>query len=328
MLKAGEWRAESDRLKQRKIGFRLSSLYSPWVKFGSMAAEFLRSKPFPEKLQNFVNSWLREPWVEKSTRVESNRILELCDERPRGVVPMEAVALTAGVDCQLNGFFYVIRAWARPLTSWLVREGFVEAFQDLDQVLFGSQYPRGDDLERLFVHLTCIDSGYRTDEVYKWARRHPGDVRATKGATHPLKAPFVPSKIDYDRKGKVIRGGLILWLLDTAYWKDVLLRRLQMNREDPGAWIEHAEITREYAEQMSSEHKALIRNRRTGHTTEQWQKVSEHTANHYWDASVYALAAAEMLGVRNIRSPGLHLRDGGHAASRPRVARSKWMSRR
>jgi phage terminase large subunit GpA-like protein len=244
MLRNGEWRAESGRPRQRKIGFRLSSLYSPWVKFGSMAAEFLRSKPFPEKHQNLLNSWLGGPWVEKSTKVELNRILELRDDHPRGVVPLEATALTAGVDCQLNGCFYVIRAWARPLTSWLVREGFVEEFQDLDQVLFGSEYFRGDACERLFVNLTCIDSGFKTDEVYKWARRHSGYVKAIKGATHALKAPFVPSRIDYNQKGKLISGGLILWLLDTAYWKDVMLRRLQMHREDPGAWIEHAEITR------------------------------------------------------------------------------------
>ncbi|MHC1744876.1 MAG: terminase gpA endonuclease subunit, partial [Syntrophobacteraceae bacterium] len=30
-----------------------------------MAVEFVKAKPHPEKLQNFVNSWLGEPWVQR-----------------------------------------------------------------------------------------------------------------------------------------------------------------------------------------------------------------------------------------------------------------------
>ncbi|MCP4608890.1 MAG: hypothetical protein GY845_09275 [Planctomycetes bacterium] len=66
----------------------------------------------------------------------------------------------------------------------------------------------------------------------------------------------------------------------------------------PGAWRVHSEITRDYARQMVSEHKAIIRSKKTGHVTEEWQKVSEHAANHYWDCECYAFAAAEMMGVR------------------------------
>jgi hypothetical protein len=46
------------------------------------------------------------------------------------------------------------------------------------------------------------------------------------------------------------------------------------------------------------EQKILIRSKKSGLTREEWRKVSDHTANHYWDCECYALAAAEMLGVR------------------------------
>ncbi|UTW68665.1 phage terminase large subunit family protein [Anaerobacillus sp. HL2] len=36
----------------------MNTLYSPFVRFGEIAKEFLASKDDPEALQNFVNSWL------------------------------------------------------------------------------------------------------------------------------------------------------------------------------------------------------------------------------------------------------------------------------
>jgi phage terminase large subunit GpA-like protein len=304
MLKLGEWRAESERTRPRKIGFRLSSLYSPWVKFGVMAAEFLRSKPYPERLHNFVNGWLGEPWVERSTVMKSDSVFALADDRPRGVVPVEAVALVGTVDVQKNGMFYVLRAFAQDHSSWLVREGFVEAFQDLETIFWGASYPvSGDGDDRCITNLVLVDSGFRTDEVYAWVRQHHGRARAIKGATHAMKAPFQPSRIEYLPNGKPLPGGLTLWLLDVGFWKDALFRRMQMNPQDPGAWRVHGEITREYADQMVSEQKAINRNRRTGRVTEEWQKVSQHSANHFWDCEQYALAGAEMLGIRYMADP-------------------------
>ena len=98
-----------------------------------------------------------------------------------------------------------------------------------------------------------------------------------------------------------MRGGLTLWLLDTSFWKDALFRRMQINPEDPGAWKVHRDIPWDYALQTVSEQKAIVRNKRSGQTKEEWQKVTEHSANHYWDCECYALAAAEMLGVRYLQ---------------------------
>lgn len=325
MLQAGQWRPRTPpHGPPRSVGFHLPSFYSPWLRWGDIAEAFVRAKDFPEKLQNVVNSWFAEPWEELGSRMESDRILELRDGRPRGVVPSGAVALTAGVDVQQHGFYYVIRAWRRDMASGLVREGFVETFEDLEAVLFHSEYRAAGEGEPLrhIVRLACIDSGFRTDEVYEWARRNRGRARAIKGATHPLQAPFIPSKIDYSPGGKLLRGGLTLWLLDTGYWKDALFRRMQMNPEDPGAWTVHGEVTRDYADQLVSEEKALVRNRKNGRTREEWRKVSEHARNHFLDCECYALAAAEMLGVRHVPGEGCE-----PAAWRPVVARSRWMTR-
>ncbi len=75
-------------------------------------------------------------------------------------------------------------------------------------------------------------------------------------------------------------GDLTLWIIDMIFWEDVLFRRMQVNPEDPGSWRLHSEIFREYAEQMVSENKTIIRNRKNGQIREEWQKVTEHSANH------------------------------------------------
>ena len=45
----------------------------------------------------------------------------------------------------------------------------------------------------------------------------------------------------------------------------------------------------------------MIRNRNTGAAKEVWQKKREAIANHYLDAEVYAVAAADIIRALNIR---------------------------
>lgn len=63
MLRLGEWRTVKQNTKfVRKVAFWMNTLYSPFVRFSEVVKEFLKSKDDPEQLQNFVNSWLAEPW--------------------------------------------------------------------------------------------------------------------------------------------------------------------------------------------------------------------------------------------------------------------------
>lgn len=63
MLRYGEWRAVRKSTKNsKKVAYWINTLYSPFVRFSEVVKEFLDSKDDPEKLQNFVNSWLAEPW--------------------------------------------------------------------------------------------------------------------------------------------------------------------------------------------------------------------------------------------------------------------------
>ena len=73
---------------------------------------------------------------------------------------------------------------------------------------------------------------------------------------------------------------------------------------------------REYAEQVTAEHKVNVKS--GNRTVQRWVPKRSHIDNHYLDAEVYALAAADISGVRT-----LHLQDEAAAkakAERPEEA--------
>jgi phage terminase large subunit GpA-like protein len=288
MLAAGEWRQGEDGTRRRKIGFRLSSLYSPWVKFGKMAVEFLKSKDFTEKLQNFVNGWLGEPFEIRDWRAKNDTsvIMARSDGRKRGEVPEKTAVIYGVVDVQEGHFFYLLRALLEDGSSALIDEGSVQTWDALEWIFWGHDYYGH------YVRAVALDTGFRTAECYQWAVAHRGKVVAFKGATHPLKAPHKISRIDTDA------GRLDLWLIETSYYKQLLLDLIRA----PDKWWVHSEVTQDYCEQMVSEHLVERVNKRTGVRTLEWVLPSG-AANHYWDLEVYWLALSRIVGVMKASRP-------------------------
>lgn len=54
----------------------------------------------------------------------------------------------------------------------------------------------------------------------------------------------------------------------------------------------------EYATQVTAEHKVNVKT--PSGTKQVWQPKHSHADNHYLDAEVYALAAADIMGVRTL----------------------------
>ena len=308
MMLAGEWISEKGE-HNRNRGFWVSSLYSPWLTWSDIAAEFLKSKDYVELLMNFVNSWLAEVWEEKIEETTVDKVRNLARDYDQGVVPDEVLVLTAGVDVQKDHFYYVIRGWGYYEESWLIRADRVEYWDDIIDCLFKTEYRRASSAETLSVYLGCIDSGFRTDEVYRFCREWPDKTKAIKGLEEITGGRFYrPNKIDINsRTGAVIPGGLVLWNLNVTQYKDKINRLV--TSQNPGKWHIFKNPADDYLTQFTSEHKVLIRNRTTGKAKEVWQKKKEAAANHYLDAEVYALAAADIIRALNMRkedSPRVH----------------------
>lgn len=290
---------EGDRAPNNNRGFYLSSLYSPWLNFSEIAAKFLEAKDDTPRLLNFVNSWLGEIWEEKGEEISPGYLATRAAANPRGEVPPEAIVLTAGVDVQEHTFYYAIRAWAPGENSWLVQADRVDDWETLLRILLHGDFPvMGVPGKRQRVRLTCLDSGYRTDEVYRVCQRWPDLARPIKGQARIAGGiPIKMARVERTFSGKVAKSGVQLWHLDTKHFKDKLARLIRTPMEERGAWKVHDNPPEEYLRHIASEHKVIRVDKKSRRSTSEWVVRPGYGGNHWLDCEVYALAAAEMMGV-------------------------------
>lgn len=348
MLEKGLWAPEDTEItpdgnikgeipEYKHRGFWISALYSSWLTFSEIAAEFLKSENYPELLMNFVNSWLAEIWEEKLEETKPAHLKALVDNYEEGILPRGILVLTAGVDVQLDHFYIAIRGWGYGEESWLVRACKVESWEDVIAVALKTDYPYIDGKEVLSVRLTCVDSGYRVNEVYEVGRKYKDIVRVTKGRdSFPGGEMYRVNYIDRNSRGKPIPGGLGLWHLNTSYYKDKISRMVHSDPGDPSQWHLFKDVQETYIKQFCAEQKIQMRDRKTGRVYEVWKRVTGGAPNHYLDCEVGAAAAADMLRVSAMRPEGENLvyrvRKRGTFIQKPRhgwVRRGsgKWIKR-
>lgn len=294
MLRKGNWNSINiPQSKVRSISYHLSSIYSPWVTFGDVAYEFKISKGAPATLMNFINSWLAEPWKSGKTKSTQNLVFTQ-SEFPRGVVPQHAPLLIASVDVQQDHFWWEVRAYAHGVSSYLVDYGQASSWSDLTEILIDREYPSEYGEARKIVR-AGIDSGYRTDEVYQYCAQYPEVCVPVKGdSSHsPLAPPYKMSSIE-----KGVIGGMMLYVVNTDYWKDFIFARMVRPVNEPGTIHLFKDCPEEYSEHLRSEEKQEIRNVKTGAVTVQWKPLTSHPTNHLLDTCVYNAMVADSVGVK------------------------------
>lgn len=298
MLRQGEWQPVRQNGKyNRKIGYWMNTLYSPFVRFSEIVKEFLDSKDDPEKLQNFTNSWFAEPWEDTTLKTSADVVLQRQTERPEFTVPNWAKILTGGVDVQQTSLYWTIRAWGSYITSQNIAHGQALSFQDIERIM-NTPYFR-EDGEQMVVNLCLVDSGYDADATYDFCALNAEWALPTKGVSNPMLSHFKLSKIN---KPGSQAYGMNLVLVDGDKYKDMIAGRVK-KPNGRGSWMVYDGCDREYAEQVTAEHKVNIKTS-GGRVVQRWVPKRSHIDNHYLDAEVYSLAAADTLGVRSF-----HLQD-------------------
>lgn len=293
MLRRGEWRvAETNTKYVRKVGYWINTLYSPFVKWSEIVKKFLTSKDDPEELQNFVNSWLAEPWEDTKIKTNADLVMERQTDLPELWLPEWTKLLTAGVDVQETMFYYTIRAWGDYMTSQNIAHGQVLSLQDIETIMC-RYYSYPDGSERL-VDLCLIDSGDQTDAIYEYCVGREDWCLPTKGSSNDMLSNFKISKIN---KPDSKAYGLPLVIVDGDKYKDAIAARMQ-RENGKGSWMVYQGCDMEYANQVTAEHKVKIR--KNGRTVEKWVQKKSHGDNHYLDTEVYAFAAADIMGVRQL----------------------------
>lgn len=321
MLKKGEWRDVRRSTKYaRNVAFWINTLYSPFVRWSDIAREFLLSKDNPELLQNFVNSWLAEPWEDTKLKTNADLVLERQTELPQFVVPSWTKMLTAGVDVQESSLYWTIRAWGDYLTSQNIAHGQALSFEEIDRIMNRQYLTESGD--PVLVSLCLVDSGDQTDMVYDFCVYHSDYALPVKGSSHAQLSHYKLSKVNKEGSSAY---GMTLVLVDGGKYKDMIAGRMQ-RPNGRGSWMVYSGCDMEYAEQVTSEHKVNVKG--SGGNTEQvWVLKHSHGANHMLDCEVYAAAAADILGVRS-----LHLQEEGAEVPKertvqtePRTAEEEWI---
>lgn len=295
ILRKGEWRDVKKTCvgKARTVSFWINALYSRFLTWSEIVMEFLKSKDDPDQLQNFVNSWLAEPWEDKKTEMSKSMVLDRQTEMKEFVVPLWAKIITGGVDVQRSSFYWTIRAWGDHMTSQNIAHGQYASREEVEDVM-NLEFKKEDGTP-MIVNLVLIDSGDQTDTVYDICADNSEWALPVKGANKELMAHY---KISIVNKADSKANGMQLVTVDGDKYKDMIAARLR-RRQGKGAWMVYAGCDEEYAVQVTNEHKVNVKTQ-NGATKKKWIPKTSRPNNHYLDAEVYCFAAADMMGVRTL----------------------------
>jgi phage terminase large subunit GpA-like protein len=233
----GRWQASRPWALPMPVGFRLTSLYSLWVRWSTLADEYIRAGNDPTKLKVFVNLRLAQTW--KGAEVlrgdlEADRLLQRTE--PYDVeVPAGVTYLTAGIDVQDDRLELEIVGWGAGEESWaiayLVLPGDPsgpQLWEDVERVL-RAPYTGGERAHH--IQAACIDTGgHHTLSVYAFcnaqiARR----VWAIKGAADQA-AGIWPKRPSQNNKLKTP-----LYIVNTNAIKETIHERLAIEPPGPGS---------------------------------------------------------------------------------------------
>jgi phage terminase large subunit GpA-like protein len=307
MLALGEWRptAAGDGITR---GFHLSSYYSPvgWLSWTQIMRMREKATPSPEKLQAFYNTILGLPWADQGEVPDVDRLYERREAYAIGEVPDGGLVLTAGADIQMNRIEVEIVAWGRDRISWSVDYRVLEGNTNQPQVweqlakMLDEEFPTAHG-GAMRIQKLAVDSGFNTMRVYDWVRTMLAQrVMAIKGESHTHVSAFIgaPSLIEIGPGGRMIKGGVRLWPVNTSIGKEELYRSLRLAAPDvsageswPAGYCHFPAYAKEYFEQLCAEQ--LITRTVAGRTTTHWEKRRDR--NEALDVRIYARAAAASL---------------------------------
>ena len=339
MVERGEWRATKPF--NGHAGFHIWAAYSfsPNATWAKLAEERELIGRDTQKLQTFINTVLGEPWEDRGSQPDYSVLRARCEPYQPLTVPHGGYLITMGADCHKNRLSVVLRAWGAAEQSWLVYAGEIfgdiatpEPWDRLDELISRPfRHASGADLHVVYV---AIDSGDFSQIVYNYCRTRAPRVFPVKGQSQANK-PIIgrPTNQDINYQGGKIPNGIQLWPVGSNNAKTTIYSRLKLV-EGPGSYHWYVGTPDDYFRQLTGEKQ--VTKYQNGYPVLKWQMIRD---NHYLDAEVYAYAAALRAGVQRIDFSAINLnpqnqqQDANQSTgrnvqrTRPKVARSQWMSR-
>lgn len=296
----GEWRAE--RPFAGIAGFWISEMYSPWKRLGELAVDFLGKKDDPSALQTFVNTSLAETWKERGEAPDHEKLMSRRESYRLGEVPPGVLFLTAGVDVQKTWLQGHVWGWGRGRQRWIIDRFILEGDPYHDQVwsALTDQLNRSYGNPSLNIVRMAVDSGYATQEVYRWAKQQgPGRVMVVKGTDSGAALVTTPQQVEIAQTGRRIKHGGKVYGVNVSMAKSELYGLLAKDKPAAGesfppGWVHFAaDLDEEFFRQLTAEQ--IVVRVVKGYRKHEWIKTRER--NEDLDCCNYARAAASVFGV-------------------------------
>jgi phage terminase large subunit GpA-like protein len=325
-----------DGRRARSVGFHLPAILSRTVGLSELAARkwMAARSDEPDFLQGQANGDWARPYVAVVMSPKEAEIRARFDhDLPARSVPAGAIALTAGIDTQKVGFYFLVMAWMPDFTKYVIDYGRLSSFEDVRRLVWETTWPVIDGEGRpsgnaMELWRAAIDSGgtstegvySRTEEVYEFVRME-GNYRlfAVKGASREQSIHVRQTVLDRlpGVQTRII-GGLSLYTLDTWKFKAELFSALlnpdnskpiRVYGHDPEVAGEQAGIHDDLIRHLTSERQVRSPNG-------QLIWVQDHRDNHYLDCLVMAGACGHPTW-----GPSLHIM--AHQLREDRLARAQ-----
>jgi len=270
-------------------------------------------------MKSFRNNSDGLPYASGISSLEPEEMKLLRSNYPEGVVPMDGLVLTAGVDVQDNRFAYVIRAWGRNNNSWLVKWEEIfgnvldeddPVWQELTDKLVTASIPHTSG-KKLNIAAVSIDSADNTELVYHWVRKmqeYNPQVFATKGVRDLRWSDDEiyrePARVEIDKNTQVRRSlaetmGITVFPLGAHRAHEEILRSLSLNTNKDikkNVYYFNEQSYGQYEEQMVSCRKIIDVNSSYNKSV---FKLIPGKRKEAMDAEKNALHASRAIGIRN-----------------------------
>lgn len=308
MLDLGKWvPSRPDLSTPETVGYHLSTLYSPdgWMSWAQIAKEYDDAQGDEPKIKTFVNTILGECYREKGEAPAWERLYERA--QAEGHEPNTCFAsvafVTAGADIQADRIEVEIVGWMNGRRSQQIDYRVLMGDTDRPEVwnqlaeILDETFPR-EGGGSLPLRLMAVDTGYRTDKAYDFARKFgTRRVIAVKGS-EALQMPFAPPRvIDRTKQGKSI-GKVKVWHIGVSYLKSQLYGWLRSSidpdsGEIPPGYCHFTQRDPHYFRGLTAETLQQTKNSR-GMAAYVW--VKKYERNEPLDCRIYATSAAYTLG--------------------------------
>lgn len=290
-------------------GFRASKLSSPWETMPQLAQKFVEAQASQNLLKTFINTQLAETWKEKGDAPEWKRLYDRREEYARNVIPVRGLMLTAGVDVQKDRLEVEVLALGQNLQTWSIDYRVFpgdtssldsECWKQLASMLV-EEWPH-ECGARMRLDRMGVDSGYNTQTVYNFVRKHGigGRVMATKGQEVAPVLIGIPQAREAKVDGKRAKRGVKVWHIGLNLAKSELYGFLRLERPDdadapmPQGWCHFPQYEEEYFKMLTAEQTVARYDKRRGITRHEWVKTRER--NEALDTRIIARAVASAFG--------------------------------